>query len=237
MAHSVRQLQHDVDVSRQVPARGSTSAGGSRGLQQASHTGPSEGPPRRFVHGQGDTERRGMSVKLSAPRQPIGDRYRSGRPVAALTAHPAARAGAGSRGIGGGRRSCDLAGWVARATSRPPALGVVSKSSALLPGRASRAAALISRTGIAQRSSQVNWTMIMSSRGWHALHGLAGLPAALGTGIPRVGGVRTRQFRLQARRSQRTGRSPACPRFCSPFCSPDGPFRRYTLCRGPPTQG
>ncbi len=79
----------------------------------------------------------------------------------------------------------------------------------------------------------MNWTMIMSSRGWHALHGLAGLPAALGTGIPRVGGVRTRQFRLQARRSQRTGRSPACPRFCSPFCSPDGPFRRYTLCPGP----
>ncbi len=65
-----------------------------------------------------------MSVKLSAPRQPIGDRYRSGRPVAALTAHPAARAGAGSRGIGGGRRSCDLAGWVGRATSRPPALGL-----------------------------------------------------------------------------------------------------------------
>ena len=43
---------------------------------------------------------------------------------------------------------------------------------------------------MAQWSSQVNWTMIMSSRGWHALHGLAELPATLGTGIRRVGGVR-----------------------------------------------
>jgi hypothetical protein len=49
---------------------------------------------------------------------------------------------------------------------------------------------------MAQWSSQVNWTMIMSSRGWHALHGLAELPATLGTGIRRVGGVRARQFRL-----------------------------------------
>jgi hypothetical protein len=38
--------------------------------------------------------------------------------------------------------------------------------------------------------------MIMSSRGWHALHGLAELPATLGTGIPRAGGVRTRQSRV-----------------------------------------
>lgn len=46
-------------------------------------------------------------------------------------------------------------------------------------------ATLISRqTGRAQRNSQVNWTMIMSSRGWQALHGLAGQPAALSTGIP-----------------------------------------------------
>jgi hypothetical protein len=80
MADSVRQLQHDVDVSRQVSARGSTSAGGSWGLQQTSHTGPNEGLPRRLVHGQGDAERRGMPVKLSAPRQSIGDRYRSARP-------------------------------------------------------------------------------------------------------------------------------------------------------------
>lgn len=29
----------------------------------------------------------------------------------------------------------------------------------------------------------MNWTMIISSRGWQALHGLAGQPAALSTGI------------------------------------------------------
>ncbi len=83
----------------------------------------------------------------------------------------------------------------------------------------------------------MDWTMIMSSRGWHALHGLAGLPATPGTGIPRAGDVRTRQFRLQARRSRRTGRSPACPRFCSVFCFPDGPFRRYSLWPGSAAQG
>ena len=180
-----------------------------------------------------------MSVKLSAPRQSIGDRYLSARPgrggADGSSGGPRRERGAGRSP--GRRRSCDLARWVARATSRPPALAVVSNSSALQPGRASRAATLISRTGIAQRSSQVNWTMIMSSRGWHALHGLAELPATLGTGIPRAGGVRTRQFRLQARRSRRTGRSPACPRFCSPFCSPDGPFRRYSLWPGPAEQG
>ena len=58
----------------------------------------------------------------------------------------------------------------------------------LQPGRAGRAATLISRSGIARRSSQVNWTMIVSARGWH---GLVGLPATLGTGIPWAGGVRT----------------------------------------------
>jgi hypothetical protein len=51
-------------------------------------------------------------------------------------------------------------------------------------------ATLISRTEIAQRSSQVNWTMIMSSRGWQALHGLAEQPAALSTGIPHGPAVR-----------------------------------------------
>jgi hypothetical protein len=167
------------------------------------------------------------------------DRYPSARPgrggADGSSGGPRRERGAGRSP--GRRRSCDLAWWIARATSRPPALAVVSNSSALEPGRASRAATLISRTGIAQRSSQVNWTMIMSSRGWHALHGLAELPATLGTGIPRAGGVRTRQFRLQARRSRRTGRSPACPRFCSPFCSPDGPFRRYSLWPGPAEQG
>jgi hypothetical protein len=163
-----------------------------------------------------------------------------GRPVAAQTAHPAARRERGAGRSPGRRRSCDLARWVARATPShlaAAALAVVSNSSALQPGRASRAATLISRSGMAQWSSQVNWTMIMSSRGWHALHGLAELPATLGTGIRRVGGVRARQFRLQARRSRRTGRSPACPRFCSPFCSPDGPFRRYSLWLGPAAQG
>ena len=60
-------------------------------------------------------------------------------------------------------------------------------------------ATLISRTAIAQRSSRVNWTMIMimSSRGWQAPHGLAGQPATLSTGIPRGPAVRTRQLRLQ----------------------------------------
>ena len=155
LPHIARQLQQDVDVSRRVLARRSTSADGSRGLQQTSHTGPDEGLPRRFVRRQGDTERQGMSVELPAT--------------------------------------------------------------------------LISRTGIAQRISQVNWTMIMSSRGWQALHGLAGQPATLSTGIRHgPGGARTRQLRLQARRSRRTGRSPACPRLCSPFCSPGGPFRCYS---------
>jgi hypothetical protein len=109
LPHIARQLQQDVDVSRRVLARQSTSADGSRGLQQTSHTGPDEGLPRRFVRRQGDTERQGMSVELPAT--------------------------------------------------------------------------LISRTGIAQRISQVNWTMIMSSRGWQALHGLAGQPATLSIGI------------------------------------------------------
>ena len=109
LPHIARQLQQDVDVSRRVLARRSTSADGSRGLQQTSHTGPDDGLPRRFVRRQGDTERQGMSVELPAT--------------------------------------------------------------------------LISRTGIAQRSSQVNWTMIMSSRGWQALHGLAEQPATLSTGI------------------------------------------------------
>ena len=36
----------------------------------------------------------------------------------------------------------------------------------------------------------MNWTMIMPSRGWQALHGLAGQPAALSTGIPRGPAVR-----------------------------------------------
>jgi hypothetical protein len=36
----------------------------------------------------------------------------------------------------------------------------------------------------------VNWTMIMSSRGWQALHGLAEQPAALSTGIPHGPAVR-----------------------------------------------
>jgi hypothetical protein len=58
-------------------------------------------------------------------------------------------------------------------------------------------AKLISPTGIAQRNSQVNWTMTMSSRGWQAPHGLAGQPATLSTGIPRGPAVRTRQLRLQ----------------------------------------
>ena len=36
----------------------------------------------------------------------------------------------------------------------------------------------------------MNWTMIMSSRGWQALHGLAEQPAALSTGIPHGPAVR-----------------------------------------------
>ncbi len=36
----------------------------------------------------------------------------------------------------------------------------------------------------------MNWTMIMPSRGRQALHGLAGQPAALSTGIPRGPAVR-----------------------------------------------
>ena len=177
--------------------------------------------PRRFVHRQRDTERRGNvgeafraapvdRGQVPVPVRPAGP-WRRRR----LIRRPRRERGAGRSP--GRRRSCDLARWVARAASRPPALAVVSISFTLQPGRASRAATLISRSGIAQRSSQVNWTMIMSSRGWHALHGLAGLPAALGTGIRRAGGVRTGQFRLQARRSRRAGRSPACPRFCSHF--------------------
>ena len=38
----------------------------------------------------------------------------------------------------------------------------------------------------------MNWTMIMSSRGWQALHGLAEQPAALSTGIPHGPAVRAR---------------------------------------------
>jgi hypothetical protein len=160
-----------------------------------------------------------MPVKLSAPA-PVDRGQVPVRPAGPWRRRRLIRRPRRERGAGrspGRRRSCDLARWVARATLRPPAQAVVSNSSALQPWRASRAATLISLTGIAQRSSQVNWTMIMSSRGWHALHGLAELPATLGAGIPRAGGVRTRQFRLRARRSRRTGRSPACPRFCSPF--------------------
>jgi hypothetical protein len=59
-------------------------------------------------------------------------------------------------------------------------------------------AKLISPTGIAQRNSQVNWTMTMSSRGWQAPHGLAGQPRhAEHRHPPRAGGARTRQLRLQ----------------------------------------
>lgn len=54
---------------------------------------------------------------------------------------------------------------------------------------------------------------------------------------PRAGGARTRQLRLQARRSRRTGRSPACPRLCSPFCSPGGPFRCYSPAAGTRSTG
>jgi hypothetical protein len=48
-----------------------------------------------------------------------------------------------------------------------------------------------------------------------------------------VGGVRTRPFRFQARRSRRTGGSPARLRFCSPSCSPDDRFGVTSYGRDP----
>lgn len=87
---------------------------------------------------------------------------------------------------------------------------------------------LISRTGIAQRSSQVNWTMIMSSRGWQALHGLAEQPAALTTGIPHGPAVRA----PGNSGSRQGGHAGQADRLLAPgllpFCSPDGPFRCYS---------
>lgn len=142
--------QQDVDVSRR--GTGSTKHLGRRltGPPAASHTGPDEGLPRRFVRRQGDTERQGMSVELPAT--------------------------------------------------------------------------LISRTGIAQRGSQVSRTMIMSSRGWQALHGLTVDSRAARRAehrYPHGPAVRgTRQLRLQARRPRRTGRSPACPGF-APLLLPE----------------
>jgi hypothetical protein len=137
LPHTARHLQHDVDVLRRVLARRSTSADGSWGLQQTSHTGSGrrpEGLPRRFVHRQSDTERQGMSVKLPTPRHSVADRYLS---AAAQTAHLAAPAGAGAE-IVGTPTVPRPGGAVARATSRQPALAAVSNSSTLQPGRASR---------------------------------------------------------------------------------------------------
>ena len=89
-------------------------------------------------------------------------------------------------------------------------------------------ATLISRTGIAQRSSQVNWTMIMSSRGWQALHGLAERPATMSTGVP-AGRRCAHQATPAPGTAVTQDRQIAClPPALLPFCSPDGPFRCYS---------
>jgi hypothetical protein len=51
----------------------------------------------------------------------------------------------------------------------------------------------------------VNWTMIMSSRGWQALHGLAGQPAALSIGIPHGPAVRAASGNSGSRQGGRGG--------------------------------
>jgi hypothetical protein len=111
------------------------------------------------------TLRQGMSVKLPTQRHSIADRYPSAQPAGGGTdGSSGSPGGSGKAGSSPGRRrSCDLAGGspshLSAARSRWSRTALRCR-----PGRASRAATLIPRTGIARRSSQVDWTMIMSSR-------------------------------------------------------------------------
>ena len=115
-------------------------------------------------------------MNLPAPRHSVADRYPSpSQPVTTQTTHPVAVAGAGEPGD---RRYADgLATWP-RARSRLEQFHAAARAR-----RSSRDADLADR--VAQRSSQVNWTMIVSSRGRQAPLGVAEQPATLSTNIPR----------------------------------------------------
>src|SRR5580704_6288444 len=178
-------------------------------------------------------------VKPPTPRHSIAVRYPSA--WAGRDGADDSSGSPGGTGEPGDRRDATVlrpgqAG--ARATSRPPAPAVTSNSSTLQPGRASRAVTLISRTGVVQRSSQVNLTRIMSLRGWQAPHGLAGQPATLSTGI-RGSAVCTPGNSVRASGKAVTEDRPIAllAPVCSPSCSPDGPFRRYSLRPEPGSTG
>jgi hypothetical protein len=185
LPHIARQLEH-VDVSRRVLARRNTSADGSWGLQQTSHTGPDEGLPRHFVHRKGDTATGN-----------VGEASRARFDRGLVPVRPAGP-------------------WRRRRLIRQPQRERGHQSS--------RDADLADGDSAEELAGELDDGH--SSRGWNALHGQAKQPATLSTGIPRVGSVRTRQLRLQARAVTQDRQIACLPRFCSPSCSPDGPLRQ-----------
>jgi hypothetical protein len=83
----------------------------------------------------------------------------------------------------------------------------------------------------------VNWTMIMSSRGWQALRGLARQPAALSTRIPHGPAVRA-PGNSGSRQGGHAGQADRllAPGF-APLLLPGRTFRCYSHRPGPAAQG